>query len=44
MQKDKTHYRTVNSRYRGERTQLSANGTLADVASSDYGAQYFSTA
>ena len=43
IQKDKTHYTTVNTCYRGERTGLSVNGTLAAVASSDYGAQYFST-
>ena len=36
-------YKTVSSRYRGERTQITANGTLAAQTTSDYGTEYFST-
>ena len=36
-------YKTVSTRYRGERTQISVNGTLATQSTSDYGAEYFST-
>lgn len=40
---DENTYKTVNSRYRGERTQISVNGTIAAQSTSDYGAEYFST-
>ena len=40
---DENSYKTVNSRYRGERTQISVNGTIAAQSTSDYGAEYFST-
>ena len=36
-------YKIVSSRYSGERTQLSVNGTIALQATSDYGVEYFST-
>lgn len=39
---DENIYKTVNSRYRGERTQISVNGSIAAQASSE-GEQYFTT-
>ena len=39
---DENIYKTVNSRYRGERTQITVNGSLAAQASSE-GEQYFTT-
>ncbi|MBP5602229.1 MAG: RHS repeat-associated core domain-containing protein, partial [Treponema sp.] len=36
-------YKTVSTRYSGERTQLSVNGTIAMQATSDYGVEYYST-
>ena len=40
---DEGTYKNTNSRYRGSRTQLCVNGSLAAGASADYGAQYFAT-
>ncbi len=40
---DENTYKTVNSRYRGERAQYTVNGSLAAQTSKDYGAEYFST-
>ncbi len=39
---DENIYKTVNSRYRGERTQISVNGSLAAQTTNE-GAQYFTT-
>ncbi len=39
----KGSYKTVTSRYRGERTQITVNGILAAQTTSDYGTEYFST-
>ena len=40
---DENTYTTVNSRYRGERTELFVNGTLTAQTTYDYGTGYFST-
>ena len=40
---DDNTYKIVNGRYRGERTQISVNGSIAAQATSDDGIQYFST-
>ena len=40
---DDNTYKTVSSRYRGERTQLTVNGTIAAQTTSDYGTNYFTT-
>ena len=40
---DENTYKTVNSRYRSERTAVTVNGTIAAQATSDYGAEYFTT-
>ena len=36
-------FKTTDTRYRGERTQIIVNGTMAAQSSSDYGAEYFTT-
>ena len=40
---DDNTYKIVNGRYRGERIQISVNGSIAAQATSDDGIQYFST-
>lgn len=40
---DENTWKTVNNRYRGERTSISVNGTIAAQTKADYGAEYFTT-
>ncbi len=40
---DEGSYKTTDIRYRGERTQIIVNGTMAAQGTTDYGAEYFTT-
>ena len=40
---DEGSYKTTDTRYRGERTQIIVNGTMAAQGTTDYGAEYFTT-
>lgn len=40
---DENTYKTANTRYRGERTTINVNGTIAAQTTADYGAEYFTT-
>ena len=40
---DENTYKTRNTRYRGERTQISVNGSISAQSTLDYGTDYFST-